>query len=68
MNDIYIQKQTTHMAEFHTHIFFGHHHISPPFTENLMRKYRTGGFCEIPPGDSKAEEDMATLPLSVHEH
>ena len=31
-----------------------------------MRKYRTGGFCEIPPGDAnKAEEDKATLPLSV---
>ena len=38
---------------------------SPPFTENLMRKYRTGGFCEIPPGDAKAEEDKAALPLSV---
>ena len=39
---------------------------SPPFTANLIRKYRTGGFCEIPPGDAnKAEEDKATLPLSV---
>ena len=38
---------------------------SPPFTENLMKKYRTGGFCAIPPGDAKAEEDKATLPLSV---
>ena len=27
MNDVYIQKQTTHVAEFRTHIFFGHHHI-----------------------------------------
>ena len=22
MNDVYIRKQTTHVAEFHTHIFF----------------------------------------------
>ena len=27
MNDVYIQKQTTHVAEFRIHIFFGHHHI-----------------------------------------
>ena len=38
---------------------------SPAFTDNLMRKYTKGGFCEIPPGDAKAEEDKAALPLSV---
>ena len=40
--------------------------ISPAFVaDNLMRKYKTGGFCEIPPGNSRAEEDKAPLPNSV---
>ena len=39
--------------------------ISPAFADNLMRKYKAGGFCEIPPGNSRAEEDKAPLPDSV---
>ena len=39
--------------------------ISPAFADNLMRKYKTGGFCEVPPGNSRAEEDKAPLPDSA---